>query len=430
MSLRAQAALVALVAALPRVAVLLYERGDILGDFVEKSDDFARTFVASGTFGFVPGEPSAYTQPLYSFLLIPLYEVAGRSWWTVGALHLALAVATALLVWEIGRRCLGERAGLVAALVTTLSPYLVWHDVHVNREIADQPLAAALVLLALVAAAHRSVALAGALGAVYGLAALGNSRLAALPLVLVPFLVWRIGPSRRAVAASAALLAAGGLVVAPWVVRNRVELGCATITSDARALWKANNEHTYDVLASGRWIDEVPDIPGAPVSPQTAGGIYESSGRVVRVDECAQMRFYQERVREFWREQPGEKARLAVQAAGMLWDPRTTLTEGRPEAGSFVDTARSWVQPLYTLPLYVLAAAGIALVPRALAVLAAGLLAYGTLTAMAFAGATRYRAPWDFLLALLAAAALVRLAELARARAGRARPSAPRTAAR
>ena len=76
--------------------VLLLERGDILAAFTEKSDDFARTFVASGTFGFVPGEPSAWTQPLYGFLLVPIYWIFGRSWWAVGLAQIAVAVATAL----------------------------------------------------------------------------------------------------------------------------------------------------------------------------------------------------------------------------------------------------------------------------------------------------------------------------------------------
>ena len=50
-------------------------------------------------------------------------------------------------------------------------------------------------------------------------------------------------------------------VTAPWVIRNRVVIGCATITTDTRALWKANNPATYDVLARGGWIDDVPDLP-------------------------------------------------------------------------------------------------------------------------------------------------------------------------
>src|SRR5919106_4656625 len=71
---------IALIAALPRLGILLHEREEITAAFTEKSDEFAQTFVASGTYGFIPGEPSAYTQPLYGFFLVPLYEVAGRSW--------------------------------------------------------------------------------------------------------------------------------------------------------------------------------------------------------------------------------------------------------------------------------------------------------------------------------------------------------------
>ena len=46
------------------------------------------------------------------------------------------------------------------------------------------------------------------------------------------------------------------------------------------------------------------------------------------MDECAQMRFYRDEVTDFWREHPGEKARLAGQAVGMLWRP-TITTEAR-----------------------------------------------------------------------------------------------------
>jgi hypothetical protein len=48
-------------------------------------------------------------------------------------------------------------------------------------------------------------------------------------------------------------------------------------------------------------------------------------------------------------------------------------------------------------------------VPRRFAALALALLVYDTLTAMLFAGETRYRVPWDFLIALCAAAAVERV---------------------
>jgi hypothetical protein len=298
----------------------------------------------------------------------------------------------------------------VAAIVAALNPYLVWHDVHVNREIVDGLLAACVVLLALLAAERRTVPLVVATGLVAGLAVLGNARLVGLPLVLGAFLLWRT----RSALAAGTLVAAAILVAVPWVVRNRVEVGCPTLTTDSRALWKANNEQTYDILARGGWIDDVPRIPGSPYTPEEAAALYAQNGRVVHVDECAQMRYYRGLVTDFWREHPGEKARLAVQSTGLLWDPRVTRTEDRAGAGGFRDRLRTW-SALYFLPLFVLGVAGLFVVRRDLAVLIVALLAYGTLAAMVFVGSTRYRVPWDFLLAVPAAALVMRLWERQRA---------------
>lgn len=410
MSRRRALAVVAAACVVPRLAVLLYERGDILSSFTEKSDDFARTFVESGTYGFVPGIPSAWTQPLYGWFLIPIYWIFGRSWWAVGGLQILVALAAAVLVYEVGRRWISRRAGLLAAVISTLNPYLIWHDVHVNREILDQLLAAAIVLLALLAADRRSVWLAGALGAAAAIAILGNSRLTFLPVVLIGYLVWRLGAGRTAALASGALVAAAVLVIGPWPIRNDAQVGCFTITTDARALWKANNENTYRVLARGGWIDDVPPLPGAPLTPEQAADYWKTQHRKIRVDECAQMRLYRHLVWVYWRDHPGGKAKLAAQAARMLWSPKQTKTEGRSEQGTTVDTLRSWVEPAYVVPLYLLGLAGLWFVPRRVSVLIVGLLAYQTFAATVFAGATRYRAPWDLTIALLAGAGAVGLA--------------------
>jgi 4-amino-4-deoxy-L-arabinose transferase-like glycosyltransferase len=393
--------LIAAAAVLPRLAVLLYERNDILTAFTEKSDDFAKTFVDHGTFGFLPGEPSAYTQPLYGFFLVPLYAIFGRHWLVVGLAQTAVALAVALLVYEIGRRVVSRRAGVIAAVVATLNPYLIWHDVHVNREILDQLVGAGFVLATLIAVERRSWIWAAVAGVLGGLAILGNSRLVLVPVVLAAYLLVRLG--RRAWATAAILLVGAAVAVAPWLIRNRVEVGCWAITTDARALWKANNLQTYDVLASGGWIDDVKDPPGHPFpNPEEARDLYRETGRKVHVTECANMRYYQRKVRKFWREHPGAKAKLAAQAVRMEWDPRPTKTATESGRG----LARNWVQPVYTSVLFALGLIGLALVPRAFAGLVLVLLAYETIAAMVFVGATRYRVAWDFLIALLAAAAL------------------------
>jgi hypothetical protein len=68
------------------------------------------------------------------------------------------------------------------------------------------------------------------------------------------------------------------------------------------------------------------------------------------------------------------------------------------------------------IALYALAVAGFFVAPPHFVGLATVLLAYNTLAAMVFAGTVRYRAPWDFLLALLATFALAALWERLRRR--------------
>jgi 4-amino-4-deoxy-L-arabinose transferase-like glycosyltransferase len=417
--------LVIAAAALPRLLALAIERNEILEEYVEKSDTFATTLVSSGTFGFLPDVPSAYTQPLYAWFLAALYWPLERSWVVVGLAQVVVAVATALLVLAIGTRLSTVRTGVVAALVATLHPYLVWHDMHVNREILDGLLAAAIVLLALLAYERRSPLLALGLGAVIGLAILSNARLLLLPVVLAPYTAWRIRPpGRRAVAAALLVVVGAAAVTAPWVVRNQVVVGCATITTDTRALWKANNPATYDVLARGGWIDDVPDLPGVPPWPEQAASISVEAAKAV--DECAQATFYRDEVFDFWRDQPGEKARLSLQAVGMLWSPSLSVSADEAAQQGLSDLLQRTVEPAFVVALYVFALWGAFLAPRQFVALAAVLLAYNTAAAMVFAGTVRYRAPWDFVLALLAAFALERAWGLLRKR----RAPAPASAAR
>jgi 4-amino-4-deoxy-L-arabinose transferase-like glycosyltransferase len=403
----------AVVCALPRLGVLLHEQGAITAGFTEKSDTFARMFVSNGTFGMLPGEPSAYTQPLYAWFLIPIYWVSGANWWSVGTAQILVAIATAWLVFEIGAHLLSRRAGLVAAAIATLNPYLVWHDVHVNREIVDQLVAAALVLLTLLVVERPSRWRAILLGVVSGVSMLGNTRLVFLPILCAVYLAWRL-PRTRATALVAALVLAGAAVaVMPWLVRNEVSVGCFTLTTDGRAMWKANNTRTYHLLSSGQWIDNIgrnPPRPPAPgrLTPEEANGIWLRNGKTLHPDECLQMRFYQHLAIEYWRKHPGDKVKLAALSAKVLWQPNVLETSDRSGAGTQLDVGRRVIEPAYMWVLYALAAAGLLFAPRAFVAFALLLLAYQTAAALVFVGATRYRVAWDFLLALLAAAAIER----------------------
>ena len=109
------------------------------------------------------------------------------------------------------------------------------------------------------------------------------------------------------------------------------------------------------------------------------------------------------------RDEKQRKLKLAAQATVFLWQPSVRQDQGRPSAGGLVDSFRSLVEPLYIVPLYLLAIAGLFVVPLRFRALAVSFLLYETAEAWVFAGATRYRIAWDFLLSLLAAAAITRV---------------------
>jgi 4-amino-4-deoxy-L-arabinose transferase-like glycosyltransferase len=402
---RSAALLLVLATALPRLAALLHERGRILVDNVEKGDVFARQFLANGTYGFIPGHPSAYTQPLYGWFLVPLYWIFGRHWEVVGLAQIAVACGTVLVVWRIGCRWLSPGAGILAGLVVAFHPYLIWHDVHMNREILDQLLAAAAVYLTLLAAERFTPWRGLALGAVLGLGILGNVRLEALPILLLVYLAFR---TRVSWLALAAVCAGAAVLVMPWVIRNRADVGCWAVTTDARALWKANNVNTYATLRSGQWIDHVPQPKSFPPTPEDVYDHWVRTGAVLPYDECAQMNEFESKVISFWVHHPGDKAQLVPLDAQWLWQPQVVGVTDRPGQGTWLDTMRFYAEPAYMVVVYVLGAIGLFLVPRFLAALALLLLGYQTVVAMLFVGETRYRVPWDFLIALLASYAVVR----------------------
>lgn len=410
---RRAALLLIAAAALPRLAALAYARSSIVTSNVDKGDVFARQFLANGTYGFIPGHPSAYTQPLYGFFLVPLYWLFGRHWEVVGLAQVAVACATVLVVWRIGRRWLSDGAGILGGLLIALHPYLIWHDVHMNREILDQLLAAAAVYLTLLAAERFTPRRGLALGAVLGLGILGNVRLEALPILLLVYIAFR---TRARALAVLAVCAGCAVLVMPWVIRNKADVGCWSVTTDARSIWKANNLGTYATLKSGEWIDHVPQPKSFPPTPQDVYDHWVQTGVVLPYNECAQMNEFQSKVISFWLDHPGAKAKLIPLDAQWLWQPSVVDVTNRPGEGTWLDTMRFVIEPTYMTIVYVLGAIGIFLVPRRFAVLAVLLLAYQTVCAMLFVGETRYRIPFDFLIALPAAYAVLKAIEWRRRR--------------
>ena len=219
-------AVVVAACALPRLAALLHERAAVLSN-LEKSSEIAHGVPArrerSAT---CPGEPSAYTQPVYGWFLVAVYWIA----------RAPLVVARPRPDPGRGRdrRCSSTRSAgassrrasaLVAAVIATLQPYLIWHDIHGNREILDQLLGAARVpARAAGGRRHRSRATIAALGVVAGSPSSRTRASSCCRCSWAAFLLWRKAGWVGALAVPV-LAVRGALAVGRFATRSRSAAG-------------------------------------------------------------------------------------------------------------------------------------------------------------------------------------------------------------
>ena len=366
----------------------------------------------SGTFGFLPGVPSAYTQPLYAFFLAALYWPLGASGWSSAWRRSRVAVATAARrardrpAVRVARRRRRRRADRDAPPVPRLA-----RRPRQPRDPRRVPARAARAALPRWPTSARSRLLAAAVGRRAGLAILSNARLVCCRSSLAAYVAWQSGRARTSRAAP--------LLVARRCDRGVTPVGRAqpgrrsaasTITTDARALWKANNrEHPRRARATGGWIDDVPDLPSVAALAGAGRGDLTSAARRRRSTSARRCASTGTRC---WTSGATTRARRRAsppQAVGMLWRRRSAVAADDPGSRASRDRRATHGRARVHVGRSTCSRCG-ARSSRPAASSRWSLLLVGTNTAMAmvFAGTTRYRAPLDFLLALLAAFALER----------------------
>ncbi len=166
-------------------------------------------------------------------------------------LHLVLSAGTVALTAVAARRFgLSQRRASIAAAIVACDPVLAWQ----SKSVMTETPAAFLVAAAL--AGLSQAGLSGAIlgGLAYGLAGLCRpSLLAGAGLTALAALF--VGPAgwKERLIRSFALVAAIGLCLLPWMIRNLVVLGepIATTTHGGYTLALANNPVYYRQVLNG-----------------------------------------------------------------------------------------------------------------------------------------------------------------------------------
>jgi len=341
--------------------------------------------------------PSAFRPPGYPFALAGIYAVSAPlpgSRWTHGRVANALLGTLAVvLVGLIAARIWGRRVALAALAVAAVDLPLVL----VGGSLMSETLFVMLILGAVLAGlrardAARPVAWALAAGVLVGLATL--TRPTGLVLAIPLGLAVAGRPPRWP--AVAALVAALALTVAPWTVRNAVQMHAFIPVSDFFGSWVA-----------GTYNDQARTDPRHPGSSQThvRGAFDDLDG----VPEVERQRELARRGLQYAADHPAYVAQVLLHNSLRLLNLEGS-SWWRYEA--YMLSLPRWPADVAGYAFYVLLAAALAgaLTPAARRAprwlwLAPLLL----LAAVIFAGSEiRYRAPVEPFLALLAALAVTK----------------------
>jgi 4-amino-4-deoxy-L-arabinose transferase-like glycosyltransferase len=352
------------------------------------------------------GEPTAFRPPGYPMFLAAVYtasEAVGVERWNAARVVQAfVGTAVVALLGLVAFQLFGRRTALAAmALGAIFPPAIV-----LGGSLLTETLFAALMLAAIAAvladrAAGGETRWLAAAGVLCGLAVLTRSN---APALIVPLAIGvattgaAARPLRARIGRAAALVVVAGLVVAPWTIRNAVELhGFAPVTTEAGSALAG----TYnDTTRTDR------DWPGAWQPPARLPEI-RSTLAPVHGNEPAEQRALSRWSLRYMRDHPGYVAQVGGRnlwrlsgAGGPGWWHFSGRTLSLPRwtavvsgaafllflalavAGAFTGAARAAPRWLWLMPALML------------------------LSVIFVVGETRFRAPVDPFVVLLGALAL------------------------
>ncbi|MFM9036399.1 MAG: ArnT family glycosyltransferase, partial [Actinomycetota bacterium] len=222
---------------------------------------------------FLSGAPAADHPPLTALVLTPISWITESTGSFVTAQRLMmvlLGIVSVVVMALLARRIAGEKAGLVAAVITAVYANIWVNDGLLMAEGPTFLLVAISTVVAIDVLRRPSTRDAAILGALVGLMALARSELMlALPLAMTLVVVaWHANnrSDRRAMLrATCAVVLSTIVVLLPWVVWNqaRFEDPVFLSTNDGLTLAGANCDRTYydDVGSWDIWCAYAVDVP-------------------------------------------------------------------------------------------------------------------------------------------------------------------------
>ncbi|MCU1352357.1 MAG: Dolichyl-phosphate-mannose-protein mannosyltransferase [Acidimicrobiales bacterium] len=189
---------------------------------------------------------TAWRPPVYPFLLSGAFLVSGSSIAAGMVLNLLIGLGVVALTYLLVARLHSPLAALVAAGLVAVYPPLFVNDVRLLSE----PVALLLILALVLCLHERRLVPAGVFT---GLLVLARPSAQGLVVVVGGWCLWQLGWKRTLQVGALA-----ALVVAPWVIRNVVQLHRPVLVTsngfNLVAVYSAEAQH------DGRFVDETKDV--------------------------------------------------------------------------------------------------------------------------------------------------------------------------
>lgn len=207
-----------------------------------------------------PGEPTAFWPPGYPFALASVFKVFGVSITSAKVLNAILGTLTIPFIYAIGNRIFGRGPGLLAAGLFAFVPATIAGlPVLFPEPLFTLIFVAALWLLVTYPMNSQAAWLPLVVfGALIGMAMLTRGQGAVL--VPIAVLYWfASGSWRSTIRPTAIALLVAASIIAPWTVRNAVEMHAfIPISTNSGAALRVG--HAPDSIGTTRWTDD--DIGG------------------------------------------------------------------------------------------------------------------------------------------------------------------------
>ncbi len=351
--------------------------------------------------------PSAGHPPNYLLYLAGVSKFIGRSELTHRIASTLLGAGAVFLLGLLARRIFDdERAGWLAAAFAGAYAHLWINDEMLMSEGMYQLWTAVALLATYRFWRDPRFATAVGMGAGVAMAALSRAEAMALfPLLVVPLaLLLRSHPVRERVRFAAVACVVGGLVLAPWFAFNLTRFEHPVLMSNGigSVLMVANCDITYGNGGAGDTYLGYWSV-----------GCAEGFGPLQAGDESEKEIEWRARGLDYIGDHPGQQPRMAALRVARMWDlwfvrqnihPFNAALEGRGDWQSYLATVQYFAMlPFAIVGLFLLRRRKVPILPF-LAVAAAI-----TITAATTFGITRYRAPVDALITVLAAGAVISL---------------------